>query len=391
VIPERSATSPGPRSRTREQIYWRIANAPDGVTRHELADLCGISRSGVTHAVARLLADHRVIEDSGTGSGPGSGSGRPPALLRLPTRPGNLVGIDFGHQHVAVAVSDTRGRILRQRRTQHDVDHAVSRAIDVAAAMATELMGEVGASTPELTVAGIPCPINRESGAVIPPRSLTGWLDVDAVAELAARLGCPVHLANDASLGSLAELRRGAGRMHRDFVYVKISHGIGAGIVLDGKLRQGAIGIAGEIGHISVRRDGDLCRCGARGCLETVASSSALRRALASVMPPSAIETQTIGSITEPAATRVFLEAGATLGRTLCTLCDALNPAVIVLGGEVGSTVPAILQAAQQAISAHTQPATTTGVAVTTATFGQDNEVTGAIAHATILAQAAAG
>jgi predicted NBD/HSP70 family sugar kinase len=310
-------------------------------------------------------------------------------VLFLPTRPGNLVGIDFGHQHVAVAVSDTRGKILGQRRRGHDVDHDVPRAIDMAADMAKEILQEVGGTTPDLTVAGIPCPINRETGAVLPPRSLTGWLDVDAVADLSARLGCPVHLANDASLGSIAELRRGVGRRHRDFIYVKISHGIGAGIVLDGTLRQGAIGVAGEIGHIAVRPGGDLCRCGARGCLETVASSSALRRDLAAVMSLPSAEAMSIGQIAEPAATRVFLDAGAVLGRTLCTLCDALNPAAIVLGGEVGATVPAILTATQQAISAHTQQATASGVAVTTATFGQDNEVVGAIAQATMLAQVA--
>src|SRR6202012_4358449 len=109
------------------------------------------------------------------------------------------------------------------------------------------------------------------SSAILP-----GWIGMTAEAEMRRRLEIPVMVDNDANLGALAEAAFGAGRSAGDLVYLKVSSGIGAGLILNGRLYRGAGGLAGELGHVLVDPDGIVCRCGNRGCLETVAGTGAL-------------------------------------------------------------------------------------------------------------------
>src|SRR5256885_1635491 len=109
------------------------------------------------------------------------------------------------------------------------------------------------------------------SSAILP-----GWIGVAAGAEMRARLDLPVMVDNDANLGALAEAAFGAGRDAGDLIYLKVSSGIGAGLILNGRLYRGSTGLAGELGHVLVDPDGIVCRCGNRGCLETVAATGAL-------------------------------------------------------------------------------------------------------------------
>ena len=105
---------------------------------------------------------------------------------------------------------------------------------------------------------------------------LPDWTGLNAGAELSRRLDLPVAVDNDANLGALAEVSLGAGRGLTDVIYVMVSSGIGSGLILGGRLHRGATGFAGELGHVFVVEKGAVCRCGNRGCLETVASTDAL-------------------------------------------------------------------------------------------------------------------
>src|SRR6202008_1802562 len=146
-----------------------------------------------------------------------------------------------------------------------------------------------------------------------------GWAGLHAARELGRRLGVPVTVDNDANLGALAEASLGAGRGMGEVVYVKVSSGIGAGLVLGGRLHHGATGIAGEIGHVQVREDGAVCRCGNRGCLETVAATPALLESLR----PAYGDELTAGGMLELAvdgnlgAQRVIKDAGWAIGRAV--------------------------------------------------------------------------
>src|SRR5437588_483201 len=132
------------------------------------------------------------------------------------------------------------------------------------------LRGQDGIDPAQIVGAGVglPGPVDRKSGRIGSAVILPGWAGLEARRELERRLGLHVEMDNDANLGALAEASFGAGRGLADIVYVRLGSGLGAGFVLGGRLHRGATGLAGEIGHVQVRPDGAVCRCGNRGCLE---------------------------------------------------------------------------------------------------------------------------
>ena len=186
---------------------------------------------------------------------------------------------------------------------------------------------------------------------------------------------------NDANLGALAELSLGAGRGVQDLVYLKVASGIGGGIVLGGRLHHGATGIAGEIGHVQVKADGAVCRCGNRGCLETVASAPALLESLR----PAYGDGLTVRAMLELAADgghgarRVIKDAGRAIGRAVADLCNSLNPEAIVVGGVVGTAGTPLLEGIRESVDRYAQPGTAQAVRVTAAELGERAEVLGAL------------
>ena len=245
-------------------------------SRADLMRITGLSRTTITSLLATLLERGMVIESEVEAQR--QGRGRPPALLRLAPKAGAVLGVDFGHRHLRVAVADLSSTVLAERRVDVDVDTAAELALDLAARMVAEVLEEAGLTIDRVVAAGmgLPGPIDRRTGRVRSSVILPGWVGLDAGEQLARRLGVPVDVDNDANLGALAEFTFGAARGLDDVIYVKVASGIGAGIILGGRLHRGVTGNAGEIGHVEVRPDGVVCRCGNRGCLETVASASAL-------------------------------------------------------------------------------------------------------------------
>jgi predicted NBD/HSP70 family sugar kinase len=238
--------------------------------------------------------------------------------------------------------------------------------------------------------AGIPGPLDLHSNRVRSPTILASWVDVAPDAELARRIGRPVEVANDADMGARGELYYGAARGCRDFVYVKASHGIGAGLVLGGETYRGAIGVTGEIGHTQVGGAGKLCRCGNRGCLETVVSITEFRRQLAEARVDASVDDEpsltAIGG--DPVAARLLAEAGRTLGRVLADLCNCLNPAAIVLGGELGAIGGPFARGVRESIDRSAQPAVAEAVDIRPAQLGLRSELLGAVATAAAAARA---
>jgi predicted NBD/HSP70 family sugar kinase/biotin operon repressor len=357
-----------------------------GVTRADLSRRTGLSRSAVAHAVAALLADGLIAERE-PGRGHAGQRGRPATLLMPSRPPGHVVGIDFGHAHVGVAIADTAGEVLAESRLGADVDHHADEALDTSARMTRYLLSQAGVPLGQVVavVAGIPGPVDPRTRALRPPAILAAWAGRDAGHELVARLGRPVEVANDADLGALGELRYGAGRGRQDFVYVKASHGVGAGLVLGGRIYRGAAGIAGEIGHTSLPDATEWCRCGNRGCLETVVSLGPLSRRLARIGIPPATGGAgwPVSQLQENAlAVRALTEAGRILGRALADLCNCLNPEAVILGGEIGTAGPPLVAGVRESIDRYAQPAAAEAVQVLAAGLGARSELMGAVALA---------
>ncbi|WP_241153904.1 ROK family protein [Nocardioides pantholopis] len=355
------------------------------------ADICrgtGLSRSTVSGLVAELLASGHLAESAARGTPHKGGSGRPPVLVALATPPGLVAGVDVGHHHVRAVLADRSGRVLAQQHAEVDVDASGRGSLDVAADLVRRtLAGSDRTAGPEhrLLVAGmcVPAPVDRRSGTVR-GGILPGWRGLAPAQELTRRLGVPTVADNDANLGALAELHRGAARGLTDVVYIKLAGGLGSGIVLGGRLHRGATGSAGEIGHVQVAEDGEVCRCGNRGCLETRVAAPRLLRLL---RPAYDEELDVAGVLRldregDSGVRRVLGDAGRTIGRALADLCNSLNPQAVVVGGSLGSS-PALVAGVREAVTRYAQPDTATAVQVLPGQLGDQAEALGAVALGT--------
>ncbi|MDR1151642.1 MAG: ROK family transcriptional regulator [Bifidobacteriaceae bacterium] len=375
--------SVSPRERTREAVY-RIIRMSPGITRSGLATVTGLSGSTVSHAVARLIAEGRVAEGAVEERRLGAGPGRPATTLAA-VATGEMVGaMDFGHAHVNVAIGDGLGQLIAREHLEIDTHILADEAMDLAAQRIADLQATHGGRLAAI-VAGAPAHVDRRSG-IVASTVQSRWLGRAPAGELSRRLGQSVNVENDAVLGAYGELISGAGRGHADFCYVKVGHGIGAGLVVGGRLYRGGVGLGGQVGHARVPERSDLCRCGGRGCLEAVVSVSAIeaRLAVAHAAPTAPIAGP--ASFDDAVSKRILAEAGATLGEALAPVCNLLNPTALIIGGGLGASSTDFLEGAAVAVERYTQPGIAATVEVLGAELGELAELTGALRLASRLA-----
>src|SRR5438094_7172934 len=350
----------------------------------DIARATGLSRTTIHTLIGELKEEGMVLEVDGRPAG--AGSGRPAAQLVLHTTSRAVLGIDFGHSHVQVAVADLAHNVLAERHRDLDVNHRANEALDFSAEMAAEVLGEAGIDRSRVIGAGIgiPGPVDRERGTAGSATILPGWVGLRIADAMQKRLGLPVEIENDANLGALAELTWGAGRDCSNFAYVKAATGIGAGIVVDGRLLRGATGTAGEIGHTTLDEAGPLCYCGNRGCLETVASGPAIVDLVGLVDG----ERPSLGRIIELAAAgdlrcrRAIADAGRQIGVAVAGLCNLVNPERVIVGGLLSRAGEVLLRPMRDSIRRHAVQAAAATLDVRAAVFVERAELLGALALA---------
>jgi predicted NBD/HSP70 family sugar kinase len=341
-----------------------------------------LSRATVSKLVGELQAQGLVTEQ-GSALTADARSGRPPALLTLNPQIGAFGGVDFGHSSVRVAIADVTGRLLAEDRLDLDVDNAAELAITAAVERLPALVSQAGLPRKRLLGVGaaISAPVRRDGASVVTAGILPGWNAVSPQRELSRRLGVPVHVGNDANLGALAEVRTGAARGASDVVYLMLSSGVGGGLVLGGSLFTGHTGMTGELGHVQVDPHGELCRCGNRGCLETVAGAQAL---LARVRPAlgqraglaEAVKRADAG---DELCRRVFREAGVAAGRVAGGVCNVVNPELVIVGGDLIVAGELLVDGVREGLEQTSIPAVRADVTVVAATLGDRAELLGAI------------
>jgi glucokinase-like ROK family protein len=354
-------------------------------SRAEIARATGLSRSTVSSIVSDLIDSGLLSEQrDALGVAHGEAGGRPPVLLSLDPSAGLAVGIDFGHTHLRVAVSDLSHEVLAETRRELDVDHSADQGLDAAAELVDQVLqeGNVDRNGVLGVGMGLPGPIDRSTRTVGSSSILPGWVGVDAAAEMGRRLRLPVHVENDANLGALAEYVWGSGRGHSDVIYIKLSSGVGAGLLLGGRLHEGAGGTAGEIGHTPAQQGTAICRCGSRGCLETVASARAIAEQLgASRGEP--VTTQELLELTadgDPAAARLIAEAGREIGVALAGLCNLINPDCVIIGGDLSAAGELITEPVFESIRRYAIASAAEQVSVVAGVLGERAELLGALA-----------
>jgi predicted NBD/HSP70 family sugar kinase len=354
------------------------------ISRAEIARRTGLSRSTVSSLVAELQADGLVVERPEPAAAHGDQGGRPPILLSFDASAGVALGIDFDHHHVRVAASDLSSRILAERELSLDTDHLAHEGLDAAAELVGQVLEEAGSDRSSVIGAGmcLPGPIHRPTGVVGSTAILPGWVGVAAADEMRRRLALPILVDNDANLAALAEAAFGAARDAKDLIYLMISSGIGAGLVLNGRLYRGAEGLAGELGHVLVDADGPVCRCGNRGCLETVAGTDALaellRRSHGEGLDGRAIVR--LARDGDLGARRVIADAGRAIGKAAAMLVNVLNPELLVVGGDLADAGELLLDGVRESLQRAALPTAAQGAAVVAGSLGDRAEVLGAIA-----------
>jgi predicted NBD/HSP70 family sugar kinase len=353
-------------------------------SRAEIARATGLSRTTVSSLVGDLKGAGLLVERADDGEGHDQSVGRPPVMLSFDRSAGAVVGIDFGHSHIGVVVGDLSHTVLAELWQDVDVDSSASHGLDIATDLVESALDTAGVERERVLGVGmgIPGPITSENGTVGSTSILPGWVGVDAASAMRERLGMVVRVENDANLGALAELVWGAGRGAQDFIFVSPRSGIGGALVIDGRLYRGTGGTAGELGHTLYRENGEVCRCGNRGCLETVAGTVAVVGAF------NAVRGEDIGihELIDRAhqgdslAQRVIAEAGRSIGVALGNLCNVINPERVIIGGDLSAAGDVLLAPITESISRYAIPSAAADVGVVAGQLGRRAEVMGALA-----------
>ncbi len=374
----------GLRERNRHRVI-DVLRHRGATSRAELARRTGLSRTTVSSLVADLQRDGLVSERETDGAPRGPEGGRPGVLVALDPRAGALAGVDFGHDRIRIAISDLAYEVLAEDSVDIDIDDGAVAALDAAEAMFDGLLARVGMTRSHVQAAGMGLagPIDRSTGRLRSNRILPGWVDLRPGDELATRLGVPVHLDNDANVGALGEWMFGAGRESEVMAYVRLSAGVGLGLVIGGRPFRGASGTAGEFGHVLADIDGPICRCGNRGCLEAVVAGPALVEPLRMSHGELGVaELLQLAAEGDRGCRRVIQDAARTVGRALASVCTILNPDVVVIGGDLAPAGELLLEPLREAVRTFAIPAAADSVAVVPGVLSERAELLGALALA---------
>jgi predicted NBD/HSP70 family sugar kinase len=351
------------------------------VTRSDLVRHSGLPRTTVTGMVSDLIERELVVEHAAGGPGQTGQAGRPARRLSLAGPPALTAVLACGRTGIEAALVTIPGQIVARSSTR-EVARGQAGDVDAIAGPGGDLVETMldaeGLSPRQLdrVVIGLPRPVG-------PGESAT------AVAE---RLGVPVWVENDANLATLGEAAYGAGRGHDSLIYLKLGHNVGAGLVIGGRLHRGASGFAGELAHVQVRPDGDVCMCGGRGCLAAIVGSSLLDFAQRSYEERLALpQVLALVAEREPAVRRVFADLGRLVGEPLASLCTMLDPAVVVIDGSLGAAGQYVLAGISESIDRHTAPIVADSIQVIPGELGDRAELLGGAALARQLRLAAVG
>ena len=368
----------------RARVFGVLASAGPS-SRAELARRTALAPSTVSAVIAELQAARLVVEPPADGQARAPGAiGRPPVLVALDRAAGVALGLDFGKRHLRVAVADLAHAVLAERHERLDADLPAAESIALAARLVEEVLDEAGARSTEIVGVGmgLPGPVHRPTGELGDSTILPGWVGVRAADAMSAALGHRVEVENDASLGALSEWMWGAGRGADDMAYLKLATGIGAGLIVRGRPYGGSGGTAGEIGHTIIAPDGPICRCGNRGCLETLAGSAAILGSLRDAFEGPVTLPEVIASARDGHAgcRRAIGDAGATIGRAVATLCNLLNPQRVVVGGDLAAAGDMLLEPLAGSLRRGAVRSAADDVRVLPAALGDRAEVLGAVA-----------
>ncbi|QDE35460.1 ROK family transcriptional regulator [Microbacterium foliorum] len=347
-------------------------------TKAELAAITGLARSTVALRVDALLAAD-LLRPAGEAVSTG---GRPPARLAFNSRAGVVLAVDLGATHATIAVADLAGVILDSRTRTIDIADGPESLLDVILADgATLLETPTAGGVPLLGIGiGVPGPVEHSTGRPTNPPIMPGWDRFDVPGYVQRTFDVPVLVDNDVNILALGEHATTWPHVD-DLIFVKVSTGIGAGIIAGGQLQRGAQGSAGDMGHVQVPSGaGSTREPGDERDLEALASGSALATALRDAgheahSPADVIDLVRSGNAAAIEATR---QAGRDVGEVLATVVNLLNPSIIVLGGSIARAGEHLLAGVREVVYRRSIPLATQHLAIVQSQAGDRAAVLGA-------------
>lgn len=271
-----------------------------------------------------------------------------------------FAGVDVGGTTVKCAIATRSGTVISEGSIPTDSHEGPDDVLNRIGEFVVSLIQEHGTDSPVALGMGLPGLVDIHAGVTkYLPNMTTHWKEVPVAEKLSKIVQCPVRLLNDVRTATLGELNYGVGKSAATMVFIAIGTGIGGGIVIDGKLRLGPLGAAGELGHQTIDRTGPLCGCGNHGCLETLASGTALaaegiRLMLMGLAPnlhdavdgdPAQVDVEVMGRVAEKddAVRDAILNAASDLAIGVANVVTTIHPDLVVIGGGVAKLGPLLL------------------------------------------------
>jgi glucokinase-like ROK family protein len=363
-------------------------------SRAELAEQTGLAKATIGKLVDGLQ-DEGLIRDAGTMA---QGPGRPATLLEIDPGAGYVIGAELGVDFIRVLLTDFLGRRLHDAQADVVAVHGPTLAIRTLERLVRDVMEEAGVTEASVLGLGLSvCGLVDENAGTIVYSPNHGWTDVPVRQDLGRHHRFPVFIENDAKISALGEELFGVARGVEDFVLVTGSAGIGVGIVSAGRLIHGANGWAGEFGHMTIVPDGPPCRCGNRGCWETLASERALLARLdLHRHPPDRLATHDglptswsrVRHVAEAAAAgdsqaaAAIRETGRYLGIGVASVINALNPSLVVIGGGLSLVADLLLPEVEAIVEERALRASREACRIQSAAHGIDTCAMGGVALA---------
>ncbi len=343
-------------------------------TRPEIIRRTGLGRGVVVQRVGELVDRGLLVEG---GLGPSSG-GRAPRTIRLNAHAGHILVADLGATSIGVGIADLSGHLVEQHEEPADITDGPEAILGRVEELFAGLRSRTDDALGDLWGIGIgvPGPVEFATGRPVSPPIMPGWDDYPVRERFSTRYSVPVWVDNDVNLMALGEYRAGVARGHEAAIFIKVGTGIGAGILIDGKLHRGSQGSAGDVGHIQVTDDPlIICRCGNVGCLEAIAGGAALARdgTLAALDGRSRLLSRLLAERGGIEATEVgwaaahgdavsrelIAAAGRRIGQMVATLVNALNPSLVVVGGGVSAVGDSLIASVRETVYGRSLPLAT--------------------------------
>jgi predicted NBD/HSP70 family sugar kinase len=349
-------------------------------TRRELIEHSGLARSTVTNRVDALI-EAGLLREAGENLSTG---GRPPKILLPNFEAKTILAADLGATHGRIAVLDGAGGIIVQTTLESRIQSGPAAVLRRLVSQWKRLLYKSGRELSSLCGIGIglPGPVNAETGRLVQPPIMPGWHDYPVREYLSRYFDVPAFVENDANLMALGESQLVHPKL-ASLLLVKVATGIGAGLILDGRIYSGAAGGAGDIGHVKVPAAAGLrCSCGAEGCLAAVSSGAALVRQLAAAGRAVRGSRDVVELVQqgEPEPVALTRKAGQILGEVIATAVSLLNPSALILGGDLALTDDHFLSGLREILYQRSQPLAIRHLLVATSTLGDEAGVAGAAA-----------